>query len=178
MIPMKWLRPVFSAVLAAGALLCPAVVNANPAVFRSTTRSMVAPACSDGATIEDLWLIKQVNVTHTKDELVQPGSASWTVTNTFTNITERLTCTLRANYICEINGTPEEDSFHIWLQINLNVAAFTFNQSLPCGSETASETAYAIGMAELYLICGEGNISCYEEDGGGSADGRVRIPAR
>lgn len=97
------------------------------------------PACTDGATIEDLWLVERVNVTHTNDELVKPGSASWTVTNTLTNLTERLTCTLRANYICEMNGTPEDETFHVWLQINLNVAVFTFNQSLPCGRETALE---------------------------------------
>jgi hypothetical protein len=130
---------MFAAALAAGALWCHAV-NATPTPSRTSgVVTSEALACADGDTIEDLWLVEQVNVTHTTDLLVEPGSASWTVTNTLTNITERLTCSLRANYICEMNGTPEDDSFHIWLQINLNIAVFTFNQSLPCGSETASE---------------------------------------
>ncbi|KAK3293730.1 uncharacterized protein B0H64DRAFT_219011 [Chaetomium fimeti] len=180
MVSMKSLRYIFGAALATGALLHPAVVNATPTGFRSTTRSVLvedaAPACSNGATIEDLWLVTQVNVTNSNDALVEPGSASWTITNTFTNVTERLTCSLLAGYRCEMDGTPEDDSFHIWLQINLNVASFTFNQTLPCGSEAASETAYAIGGVELYLTCGEGNLSCHDEDDdGGYANGRVTV---
>lgn len=148
---------MLAAALEVGALWCHAV-NATPTRFQSTQTSVAAedgaPTCSDGATIEGLWLVEKMNVTHTEDLLAEPGSASWTVTNTLTNMAERLTCSLRANYICEINGTPEDDSFHIWLQINLNVASFTFNQTLPCGSETAS--AYAphnhLDVLQFYLL--------------------------
>ncbi|KAK4031592.1 hypothetical protein C8A01DRAFT_51380 [Parachaetomium inaequale] len=176
---MRSLHPLLGSALAALVMLWPAV-NATPAPYRGTVASTAVrettPTCSDGATIENLWLVEQLNVTHTTDELVQPGSASWTLTNTLTNTTERLNCTLRANYICEMNGTPGDDSFHIWLQINLNLATFTLNQSLPCGSEAAPGSAYAIGTAEVYLVCGAGNISCYgDDDGGGSADGLVTV---
>ncbi|KAK4139913.1 uncharacterized protein C8A04DRAFT_15399 [Dichotomopilus funicola] len=86
--------------------------------------------CSDKTPIQGLWEVTHVNVTHDQPE--RPGTASWSVLNTLTNTTEDLNCTLRANYICELDGTPEDDSFHIWLQINLNIAAFTLNQTLTC----------------------------------------------
>lgn len=39
-----------------------------------------------------------------------------------------------------------------------------------------ARTAYAIGMAEVYLVCGEGNVSCSDEDDmGGSANGLVTV---
>lgn len=100
-----------------------------------TARQQSAPACSDGATIGDLWLVKDLNVTYTSDELVRPGNATFTITNNLTNETERIHCALRANYVCDIRGTPGDDSLTIWLQINLDVARFTLNQSLPCDNE-------------------------------------------
>ncbi|SPQ27117.1 42ad1a92-c87c-4516-8d7d-6c71e4c7b4be [Thermothielavioides terrestris] len=134
-----------------------------------------APACSDGATIKNMWLVERLNVTYTGDERVQPGNASWTITNTLTNTTERLRCALRANYLCEFNGTLGNSSLHIWLQINLDVASFTLNQSLPCGSEAGTGSAYAVGTAQLYLICEDKTIvegrSCYSnDDGSGELD--------
>jgi hypothetical protein len=40
----------------------------------------------------------------------------------------------------------------------------------------SARSAYAIGTAEIYLVCGAGNISCYgDDDGGGSADGLVEV---
>jgi hypothetical protein len=131
---MPSLQPILVSALVAVVSLWPAVY-ATPTPYGTVASTAVretTPTCSDGAIIEKLWLVDQLNVTHTTDELVQPGSASWSLTNTLTNSTERLNCTLRANYICEMNGTPGDDSFHIWLQINLNLATFTLNQSLPC----------------------------------------------
>ncbi|KAK4236971.1 hypothetical protein C8A03DRAFT_45131 [Achaetomium macrosporum] len=155
------------------------LINAIIAAASITPRQSPS-ACSDGATIENLWLVERLNVTYTSDELVRPGNASWTITNTLTNTTERLSCTLRANYICELNGTPGDASFHIWLQINLDIATFTLNQSLPCRGETSSRSAYALGTAELYLICPTTGIkedmSCHsDDDGTGFADGFITL---
>jgi hypothetical protein len=77
-------------------------------------------------------------VAYTDNELVRPGNASWTITNNMTKASKRIDCALRANYICELESTLGDESLHLWLQINLDVATFTINQSLACGSETAS----------------------------------------
>lgn len=98
--------------------------------------------CSNKTPIQGLWELTHVNVTHDQPE--QPGTASWSVLNTLTNTTEDLNCTLRANYICELDGTPEDDSFHIWLQINLNVAAFTLNQTLACPEDQLVKYVFQI----------------------------------
>ncbi|GAB1312584.1 hypothetical protein MFIFM68171_02794 [Madurella fahalii] len=148
----------------------------------SAARQQPAPACSDGATIENLWLVKDLNVTYTSDELVRPGNASFTITNNLTNETERILCALRANYVCDIHGTPGDESLEIWLQINLDVARITLNQSLACGSEPNPSSAYAIGNAELYLVCPdeyiEEDLSCYgDDDSGVYADGFVMLQA-
>jgi hypothetical protein len=133
---MMLISHLIKAVAAAGALQYLVPVSARSATYRDTRASIAsrhsAPACADGTTIENLWLVERLNVTYTSDELVHPGNASWSITNTLTNTTERINCTLRANYICELNGTPGDASFHIWLQINLDTATFTLNQTLPC----------------------------------------------
>ncbi|KAK3304959.1 uncharacterized protein B0T15DRAFT_256332 [Chaetomium strumarium] len=181
---MKLISYLIKALAAAGALQYLVPVSARCAIYRDT-RASIAPrqspsACSDGTTIENLWLVERLNVTYTSDELVRPGNASWTVTNTLTNTTERISCTLRANYICELNGTPGDASFHIWLQINLDVATFTLNQTLPCGDRPPVRSAYALGTAELYLICpsrhADEDFSCYsDDDGTGFANGDVTL---
>lgn len=128
------------AVIAISGLLG-AAANATPT--RHGTGALVAlqqsaAACSDGATIQKLWLVEHLNVTYTENELVRHGNASWTITNTLSKTTEHLSCSLRANYICELNGTPGDAGLHIWVQINLDVAAFSINQTISCGSESAS----------------------------------------
>jgi hypothetical protein len=95
---------------------------------------LASPVCSEGTIIRDLWLVRQLNVSYTDDELVRPGNASWIITNTMKNTTEQLTCPLRSNYVCEMNGTPQDPSLDIWLQINLDSASFTLNESLSCES--------------------------------------------
>ncbi|KXX82010.1 hypothetical protein MMYC01_201515 [Madurella mycetomatis] len=149
-------------------------------MHESAARQEPGPACSDGATIENLWLVKDLNVTYTSDELVRPGNATFTITNNLTNETERIHCALRANYVCDIRGTPGDDSLSIWLQINLDVARFTLNQSLACDNEPTSQSAYALGNTELYLVCLEEYIeedmSCYGDDESGEyADGLVSL---
>src|SRR5687767_6243269 len=102
---MKSLRAIFAAALTVGSLLW-GEGKATPTLRRDTGSAVAvrqpSVACSDGATIEGLWLVDQLNVRYTQDELVQPGNATWRITNTLTNTTERLRCPLRSNYRCEI----------------------------------------------------------------------------
>jgi hypothetical protein len=149
------MRPAFRKFLALSALLWPDV-NGIPATIR-TSGPPIAPqesvsGCSNGATIEDLWLVDHLNVTYTDNELVRPGNASWTITNNMTNASKRIDCVLRANYICELESTLGNESLHLWLQINLDVATFTINQSVACGSEAASGCVPGI-LRTIHCLC-------------------------
>ncbi|KAK3906159.1 hypothetical protein C8A05DRAFT_12086 [Staphylotrichum tortipilum] len=173
---------VFTAVIAITGVFG-TVVNAAPTGHEGDGAAVAIRqsqvACSDGATVEKLWLVERLNVTYTENELVRHGNASWTIVNTLAKTTEHLSCALRANYICELNGTPGDPSLHIWVQINLDVATFSINQTITCGSEPTSRPASAIGTADLYLICPriDQDLSCYgDDDGGGYADGVVTLP--
>ena len=108
--------------------------NALPSLLQATPQQS-APACVEGATIENLWRVQQLNVNYTDDERVRRGNATFTITNNLTNITESIRCSLRANYVCEVYGTPAQETLQIWLQINLGVARFTLNQTVDCSSE-------------------------------------------
>lgn len=103
-----------------------------------TTTTQPSPVCSEGTILEDLWLVEQLNVTYSENPFAKPANASFTITHTLTNATERVDCSLRANYLCEIDGTSEDNALHIWLQINLDLATFTLNRSLDCGGEAGS----------------------------------------
>jgi hypothetical protein len=90
------------------------------------------PCFPDGNVIENLWLVDALTVAYTNDERVQPSIASWRVTNTISGTVEELSCNLRANYICELSGTASDPTLQVWLQVNLDQAWVTVNQSLPC----------------------------------------------
>lgn len=134
---MKLERHIFHAHFMGG-LLVHAATSSQQAAQTPTTLHPVPSICSEGASITNLWLVERLNVSYTDDELVRPGNASWTLTNTMLNTTERLTCPLRANYVCEMDGTPQDKGLYIWLQINLDEARFTFNESLSCGDAADS----------------------------------------
>jgi hypothetical protein len=143
---MRWDYKVFSTAVIAGVLgfpLASASVGAQqPEPYALVERRQTTAACSDGSTIKSLWQITELNVTYTGNELVRPGNASFTITNNLTNTTERVRCTLRANYLCEVSGTLGNDSLHLWLQINLDVATFTLNQSVACSNEGSTQYVY------------------------------------
>ena len=130
-------RQIVGAAFSIGALYAN-LVNAAPAGHQHGVAPVSSrqsfPVCTDGSIIKNMWLVDQLNVAYTSDELVRPGNASFAITNNLTNTTETIRCSLRANYVCEVHGTPGYDSLQIWLQINLDVARFTLNQSLVCSN--------------------------------------------
>ncbi|KAK3311901.1 hypothetical protein B0H66DRAFT_539017 [Apodospora peruviana] len=165
--------------------------------------------CSDHATVNNLWAIKGLKVTYTPDETKKQGNATFILTNTRTKITEALSCPLRFNYICEFHGTPGDPGLSIWLQLNLQMAYITINQSWACGDDTAgavsaaryvhllptlpstglindgeSSTAFAVGTAEVTLVCpedsgaeDEDSLPCHGIDAEGYANGSVTVTA-
>ena len=131
---MKSLGSILGDGLLAAGLVWPAVNNAlatSRKIGLSEIRQLPT-ICSEGDIIKDLWRVEHLNVTYTTDERVRPGNASFSIT-TGTS-TQRLFCTLRANYVCEMKETPGDPGLYIWLQINVGVASFSLDQSLSCGT--------------------------------------------
>lgn len=108
----------------------------NPLPPRSVTDTEAAAPpdiCSGNATVQDLWSIKGLTVTYVPDLTKGSGTGAFTLTNTRTNYSEALKCNLRANYLCDYQGTPGDPGLSIWLQLNLDIAYITINQSWACG---------------------------------------------
>jgi hypothetical protein len=77
------------------------------------------------------WTIS--NLTATFGAEVQTGGrCTWAFTDKLTNKTDTLTCSLRANSRCEVVGTPSNPSAHIYLQIAIDMAYWTVNQTWSC----------------------------------------------
>ncbi len=181
---MKPLKSIVGDGLLAAVLLWPAVNDAlaTSRKIRELSEIRQLPTvCSEGDTIKNLWRVEHLNVTYTTDELVGRSNASFTITSLGT--TQRLVCTLRANYVCEMKETLGYPGLYIWLQINVGVASFSLDQSLSCGTVPGyvscvphlriscivqlyhdhavaddsmphpNRSAHAIGTALLYLTC-------------------------
>ncbi|KAK4210555.1 hypothetical protein QBC37DRAFT_254281, partial [Rhypophila decipiens] len=131
--------------------------------------------CADSATVKDLWTVQGLKVTYASDLTRDSGKSTFKLTNTRTNFSEELSCSLRANYVCEYKGTPADPGLNIWMQLHIEKAYVTINQSYPCGASTA----YALGMAEVTLTCPDGfyekGLACSGADEEGSASGVVTV---
>ncbi|KAK0736534.1 hypothetical protein B0T21DRAFT_332998 [Apiosordaria backusii] len=126
-----------------------------------------------------LWVVENLEVEYTGDEVLQRGNATFTLTNTNTEVTETLRCSLRANYICEFYGTPSDPNLDIWVQLNLNVATFTLNKTLPGCLGPEWGDAWIVGQTELYLECPQewtDKMVCQDDGIEGVADGNVVLP--
>ncbi|KAK3343418.1 hypothetical protein B0T25DRAFT_634527 [Lasiosphaeria hispida] len=136
-----------------------------------TTRA----ACVPGQTLPSLWTIPSITIVYTPDELLRPGNATFTLTNTAAATTETIHCPLRFNSLCELAGTPADKDLHLWLQVNLQVASLTINYPWACDGVVGS---YVAGMAEVVLECPEESLDdglvCV--GGSGRVDGSVVLP--
>ncbi|KAK3990399.1 hypothetical protein QBC44DRAFT_239031 [Cladorrhinum sp. PSN332] len=140
----------------------------------------VDPGCTSEDTIPSLWVIDKLSVDYTDDETVRRGNATFTLTDNQKGTKENLRCELRANYVCDFQGTPGDKDLGIWLQLNLGVATFTLNKTLVgCAEGGSDRNAYVLGQTELYLECdgeyiepGEG-LYCVDDGIEGVANGSV-----
>ncbi|KAM7189425.1 hypothetical protein V8F20_010155, partial [Naviculisporaceae sp. PSN 640] len=134
-----------------------------------------AELCADNATVKDLWTVESLRVTYASDLTSGSGRSTFKLTNTRTNFSEELSCALRANYVCEYKGTPADPGLNIWMQLHIETAFVTINQSWPCGDSSA----HAVGMAEVTLTCPEDfyekGLACTGADEEGSANGVVTV---
>ncbi|KAK0610137.1 hypothetical protein B0T17DRAFT_658662 [Bombardia bombarda] len=153
------------------------IQNAQAGLIVPRDTPSTLEACANGATIPNLWSVQDLSVTYTNDETIGPGRANFTISNTQTNYTETIRCNLRANYVCELKGTPGDKDLHLWLQVNLQDGSVTFDHPWPCDGGSA----FVIGMARLHLTCPEDfetTLSCYGEATPAFATGSVVLAAK
>ena len=114
------------------------------------------------------------NFTALSNENIQIGGrADFTLSNSLTNKTDKITCPLRANYRCNINGIPSDKSVKIDIQVNLNVATLVIDHKVYCKDGHARDF---VAQAEFELDCPEptpGQIEYTCTGGSGEAVGYV-----
>jgi len=82
-----------------------------------------------------------------------------------TGKTDSLTCSLVANYRCEIDGTPTDQGVRINLQIQTGVARMSIGETISCDGGASQ---LVIGRADLDLNCTAvsfGGVSCTLDSG-------------
>jgi len=52
--------------------------------------------------------VHSASVTYSDDPLENPGKGSFTLTHLFTNVTEKIECSLAFNTACRVSGTPAD----------------------------------------------------------------------
>jgi hypothetical protein len=81
------------------------------------------------------WTIKDLSI-KSRDEVGSSGSASFTLGYDLTGKTDKLSCTLVANYRCEIDGTPSDKSIILNLQTQMQQVYISISQSITCDGKT------------------------------------------
>jgi hypothetical protein len=82
------------------------------------------------------WAISNFSVTYSDDTPHTPGNASFTVTNTFTNQSQFLACSLPFNYDCSMNDTLDSQDSKIDLLVDIEGVYVTINETWPCNKGT------------------------------------------
>ncbi|KAH8901794.1 hypothetical protein BR93DRAFT_962850 [Coniochaeta sp. PMI_546] len=100
------------------------------------------------------WTVEAINITYS-NETYTPGTASFALSNSITNKTESLTCPLTFNSLCQISGTPNDETLQVLLQVNIDVAYMTLNQSWTCYDQLGQKviSTFVIGTGTLNLDC-------------------------
>jgi hypothetical protein len=91
------------------------------------------------------WAVDAINVTYS-DDTDTPGNAAFVLSNSLTNNTEALTCPLTFNTLCQILGTFNDETLQILLQVNIDVAFITLNQSWTCHDQLNQSITYVISL--------------------------------
>jgi hypothetical protein len=89
------------------------------------------------------WHVDAINITYSNDTYI-PGTASFTLSNTVTNKTEALSCPLTFNSLCQILGTPNDETLQVVMQVNIDAAYITLNQSWTCHDQLNQSTTYVL----------------------------------
>jgi hypothetical protein len=94
------------------------------------------------------WTVEGINVTYS-NETYTPGTASFVLSNSVTNKTESLTCPLTFNSLCQILGTPNDETLQVLLQVNIDAAYMTLNQSWVCHDRLNQSVTYVFSSSAL-----------------------------
>jgi len=121
---------------------------AATAPSRREVRSSAADSCIDGAKLPNLWSVQDIQIAYARGDGGPPSNATFTFTDLRANQTDSLQCNLRANYQCQINGTPKNKDITIWLQLNL-LAYVSVSQMERCEGSPAS----IMGTVQIEMAC-------------------------
>ncbi|KAJ9157380.1 hypothetical protein NKR23_g244 [Pleurostoma richardsiae] len=81
------------------------------------------------------WSVDDLSVRYSGTDTV-PGNATFTLANSATNTSEALACSLPFNSLCYIDG-----SANVTLQLMLETAYITVNQTWICGDQAGNTTS-------------------------------------
>jgi len=120
-----------------------------------------APFCTPGTTFPALYTFSNLLVSYAPSATslgagapTTQSTASFTLTNSQTNLSESLTCNLRIGYQCQMSGTPKNPNLQVWLQLNL-AAYFSFLERMPGVPCEGGRVSSVTGSAEMGVVCPE-----------------------
>ncbi|KAK0706247.1 hypothetical protein B0T26DRAFT_679957 [Lasiosphaeria miniovina] len=119
------------------------------------------------------WTLESLRVTYS-DDTYTPGTAQLNITSSATNRTEAVSCDLQFNSLCQIFGTAADAALQIYLQVNLDAAVISFNESWTGCSPNGQPgvpvlPSFAVGSSEFEVVCPaqiEDTMSCTGPVGG------------
>jgi len=79
------------------------------------------------------WNITNFRVTYGL-EVRSQAPVTFNITNNVTGESSALSCSLRANSICEVRGTPSDQSLHITIQTSINMLFVTIEDNVSCAN--------------------------------------------
>lgn len=103
---------------------------------------LVLVAKADDCTTFPSWTIKHFR-SNTSDTVGNDGTASFSLTNNLSGVTDDLRCKLEANYRCTIVGTPSDKNLTVTFAIRSASLQFSLDEVLDCPNRTACVSSSA-----------------------------------
>lgn len=103
---------------------------------------LALPARADDCTTFPSWTIKHFRSNAT-DAVGSDGTASFSLTNNLSGVTDDLKCKLEANYRCTIAGTPSDKNLTVTFAIRTASLQISLDEVLNCPDRTTCVSSSA-----------------------------------
>ncbi|KAK1757060.1 hypothetical protein QBC47DRAFT_359535 [Echria macrotheca] len=137
-------------------LTLPSSISALPGSHHHLTPRQTQTTCQPpGTTLPHIWSLHDLKVTYppsTNPLGTNTYTASFAITDTRSNTTQTLKCTLRAGYQCTFTSTPRDPNLYVYMQLNL-AAYFSFVETKTCGGGDARGNSTITGTVEVEMDC-------------------------